>query len=229
MNSLILMSRLPSPGHTKTRLRPEFSDEECAALHRCFLADYESCFRHVNSAVRCYCAYGTEGFEETLLSCLPANCEAFAQRGDTLAQRMDNSINAVLANGSSKVVLIGADIPHIQPDVISSSFAALDHADIVLGPTEDGGYYLIGTKNSCTAIFSETVTWGGSTVLEETCRIAEALSLRVTFAETYCDIDTYQDLQALHEMLSLKGKVMKHFPKATWNFIEARKKEVNSG
>ena len=101
-----------------------------------------------------------------------------------------------LADGlsrASKVVLIGTDLPSLDLSYVETAFDALDLHEVVFGPAVDGGYGLIGVSGSVPAIFSE-ISWGGSSVLEETCKKLNELRCSYRFLPLIWDVDTPDDL-----------------------------------
>lgn len=122
-----------------------------------------------------------------------SDCESAFQSGEHLGERMYHSIHKESEN-HDKVVLIGADIPGISSAIISSSFELLDTQDIVFGPAQDGGYYLVGMKGPIRQIF-ETALWSHDRVLKDAIDVASANSYNVGFVETLNDLDDADDLR----------------------------------
>jgi rSAM/selenodomain-associated transferase 1 len=115
------------------------------------------------------------------------------QDGQTLGERMSNAIQNITLKGNNKCLLIGSDCPYISPDLIHQAFDALDDTiDVVLGPAEDGGYYLIGMKKSYPFLF-ENIEWSSPNVMRQTLQQARLLQLSCAFMPMLCDIDTEQD------------------------------------
>ena len=109
---------------------------------------------------------------------------------------MDNALRWVLAQGYAACVLTGSDLPLLGKAHFEAAFAALEGADLVIGPSRDGGYYLIGMKRPCTAIFVNQ-HYGGATVYEQTCRAAERVGRTIQSTLPCEDVDTPGDLQRL--------------------------------
>ena len=192
----ICMTRIPEAGRTKTRLMPFLSGEECAELHTAFLRDLAelSC----ETTEDFYVSYTPGDGREILREIFPAAKELFPQQGEDLGARMHNAITKVLAQGYDACVLTGSDLPCMTAEHIESGFAALASADITLGPTADGGYYLVGAKAPCGEIF-EKQTYGISTVFDATCAAAKRAGYTVAKAMPCDDVDTPEELQALWE------------------------------
>jgi uncharacterized protein len=219
MNALILMTRIPIAGKTKTRLMKTFSGEECAELHKCFLKDIFNSLENTKNDVDIFVTYTPEGSFNILNDIIPNNISNYPQIGDTLGLRMLNAIDKLLCAGYKKVVLIGSDIPHLKDEDIKYSFGLLDSKDVVLGPTFDGGYYLIGMKKIHSQLFSDSLKWGYKSVFEGTVDIANKSNLKVGLAAKYRDIDTEEDLLNLIEEFDRKILPSKEVPSNTIMFI----------
>lgn len=187
-----LMIKYPEPGRVKTRLAKEIGNSRAAEI-----------YRQVVDLIVTNTAPANQGYERIVLydpwerlhdfeQWLPGN-HLILQQGKDIGKRMDNAIRELLALGAEKAVLTGADIPALNSAVIFGAFAALDHADIVIGPAADGGYYLIGMKEPHPEIFSN-IPWSTKRVFETTvCRIRQ-LQLSVNHTVTLADIDRVEDL-----------------------------------
>lgn len=194
MNALILMTRIPIAGQTKTRLMDIMSGDECANLHRAFLKDLFNTFKSLRKDMDIYLTYTPENSLGIIEDIIPEYIKAFPQRGEGLGNKMYNAINYTLSLGYENVILIGSDIPHIRYGDIIDAFHILDKNDIVLGPSYDGGYYLVGMKKPNESLFNIGKKWGGKSVLESTIDMANNQSLSVGLAAKYMDIDTKEDL-----------------------------------
>ncbi|MDU5080484.1 TIGR04282 family arsenosugar biosynthesis glycosyltransferase [uncultured Tissierella sp.] len=195
MNALILMTRIPMAGQTKTRLMDIMSGDECAELHMAFLKDLFNTFKKLKE-IDIYLTYTPENSLDTIENIIPEFVKTLPQIGEDLGNKMYNAINDILSLDYEKVILIGSDIPHIKNEDILHSFKILEEKDIVLGPSYDGGYYLIGMKKPNEGIFHISKKWGGKSVLESTIDMANNQRLTVGLAAKYMDIDTKEDLFA---------------------------------
>ena len=197
--AIVCFTRVPRPGTTKTRLLPVLSGSQCAALHTAFLRDLSAVYGQVDADL--YVAYAADPDWEVLKPIFPHARDFFPQGGEDLGEKMYNALRRVLALGYEAAILTGADLPLMTKTHLESGFAALESAPITLGPTSDGGYYLVGMKQPHRAIF-EKQCYGGSTVLENTVAAAENAGLTVSFAQTCDDVDTPEDLRLLMARLS---------------------------
>ncbi|MDT7830812.1 TIGR04282 family arsenosugar biosynthesis glycosyltransferase [Flavobacteriaceae bacterium S356] len=119
--------------------------------------------------------------------------EKFVQEGEDLGERMKNAFQQGFDQNYDNVVLIGSDLPNITEEVIESGFKALDKSDVVFGPAQDGGYYLIGLSQMNTSIF-ENKPWSQSTLLDVTLQELSEQKTSVSLLESQNDIDTFEDL-----------------------------------
>ena len=109
-----------------------------------------------------------------------------------MGRKMQHGLASVIDDGASQAILIGSDCPVMNADYIRQASTALQSSDLVLGPAEDGGYVLIGCKQSHSELFAN-ITWGSDTVLTQTLEKAEQLMLRVTLLEMLWDVDRPED------------------------------------
>ena len=192
-NAVICFTRVPRPGTTKTRLLPILSPEQCAQLHWCFLRDLAETYQKLDAHL--FVAYTPDPDWEKLKTLFP-EAGFFVQKGSDLGEKMYRAIRTVLKLGYGSVVLTGADLPGMGAAHLESGFSALENSDIAIGPTPDGGYYLIGMKQVHKAVF-HVEGYGGSSVFENTVAAAEAAGLTVSKAPPCDDVDTPEDLKQL--------------------------------
>lgn len=185
------MIKYPEPGKVKTRLAKDIGNCRAAEIYRCVA---EQIIKNTAPA--------DQGYERVVFydplerlhdfeQWLPGN-HLIPQQGSDVGERMDFAIRALLDRGAEKAVLTGADIPGLNSTIISGAFAALDHADIVIGPAVDGGYYLIGMKGPHEEIF-RSMPWSTPRVYKDTVSILEQLHLSCRCIETLSDLDTTED------------------------------------
>ena len=199
MNSLIVFTKAPVPGKVKTRLCPPLSGEQAAQLYRAFVGDVLT-GAHASGAATVTLAYETHpDYPDPSWS---ADSSAwFPQAGGDLGARLIAAFNETFKTELSKTVIIGTDCPDLDPHTLSDAFARLGRADAVVGPANDGGYYLIGLRRPMPHLFIE-MEWSGSKVLQST---LERLRLRGMHFERLplrSDVDTFEDLKALEQRLS---------------------------
>jgi len=202
---LIIFTRYPEPGHTKTRLIPALGAEGAAELQRrmterllCGLTQLVR-IRPLHLEIR------FAGGNATMMrQWLGPGCTYAAQGDGELDQRMGAALKAGFSAGANAVVVVGTDIPGMSADTISGAFDALKHADIVFGPAVDGGYYLIGLhrKSVARAIphLLAGIPWGTRQVMELSRERAARLGLSVTLLPTLADVDRPEDLSVWEKL-----------------------------
>lgn len=196
-NALAVMAKAPLPGEAKTRLMPALNANEAAELARALLLDQLAHLSAISDA-DLYLAF-TPAAERPLFEDLAApEFQLFPQAGDDLGARMANLFAHLFARGYKNIALVGADLPPVPLAVFAEAFVWLDkpgnHA--VLGPSRDGGYYLIGMNQPLPAIFAG-IRWSQSDVLARTVEKAAELKIAVRLLPTWFDVDTPEDLEYL--------------------------------
>ncbi|MCH8949219.1 MAG: TIGR04282 family arsenosugar biosynthesis glycosyltransferase [Chloroflexi bacterium] len=201
--AVIVMARAPRLGEGKTRLRPALSDEACLRLQQAFLNDavqvaLEADLGPVYLAVTPASAAGWATAE------FAGRAIIVPQEGNGLGERMLAALQRVESAGHAPLVMIGTDAPLLQPSHLRAAVRELDTLDLCLGPSADGGYYLLACRTPQPRLF-EGVDWGTSAVLASTLRHAKAAGLRVSLLDTLYDVDTPEDLQRLRTALKSPG------------------------
>ena len=120
------------------------------------------------------------------------------QKGNSLGDRMINALSTIFSLGHAKAILIGTDCGEISEQILEKAFNSLNHSDVVLGPAEDGGYYLIGMK-ALNPLFFQGIDWSTDKVLSQTIQIIENEGLTVDLLPVLADVDTYKDWQGQKE------------------------------
>lgn len=214
------MSRAPIPGQTKTRLEAQLRPEECAQLHKAFLKDMGQMLLKVQDKrdVKLYLAYTPEGTKGMFADLIPSDFERFLQWGQDLGAKMEQVLGYA-AQENEKQIVIGSDLPALQPRVLINAIDLLSEKDIILGPSQDGGYYLCGTKEPYSFLFDEML-WGQEGVLKATIeRIKKRAELDYDLVASCEDIDFCYELLELEEKLHQSDE-WEHFPKNTAQEIE---------
>lgn len=197
--AIICFTRVPIPGKTKTRLIPLLGSENCAALHTAFLRDIARECDNVDADL--FIAHTPEDDSSPLAEIFPRCRGMFPQHGNDLGERMNHAISHVLSLGFDACVLIGADLPLLTAGHLRAAFSALEHSDMTLGPTSDGGYYLIGLRCPCSTVFHGQ-QYSTSSVFETTIAAANAAGLTYAAAPLCNDVDTPEDLRMLWNTIS---------------------------
>lgn len=197
--AVILFTRVPLPGKTKTRMMPYMTGKQCAALHTCFLQDIVEEYKKCTADI--FVSYAPEeNGEIKLKKILGEQTGYFEQKGETLGARMHHAMEYVLGMGYDRCLLIGADVPELSVRTVECAYEVLEDHDVVFGRTVDGGYYLVGMKKPTPEMFG-LERYGHSKVLEETVRYLEDLGITVGYTDTYSDMDTPEDLQGYRQRM----------------------------
>jgi rSAM/selenodomain-associated transferase 1 len=197
---LVIMAKAPRPGEVKTRLTPGLAPEAVTAFYCCLLDDtlaLAQSLSDVEVAIMCPDSHVNE------LAKLAGNkARVIAQKGEGLAAGLI-SVFAHFATGHQRrTIAFNSDSPHLPRSVLEDAFETLAVHDVVVGPTHDGGYYLVGAKASHPTLFAND-GMGTRSAMETLLARARDLRLSVGFAESFYDIDVADDLGRLAEDLRL--------------------------
>lgn len=216
---LVLMAKRPVPGETKTRLTPPLSGQEAAELYDAFLQDKVAQMRRV-SGVTCAIAYYPPD-SRAYFSILAPDFILIRQQGNMLAERLANVVIGAFSEGYGKVMAIDGDTPHLPTEYLQSGILTLEgnSKDIVIGPSEDGGYYAVGLKQPHRALFN--VEMSTAHVSRDTMAQAEEAGLTVQLLPEWWDIDELPDLRRLRGWLGKGEHPDGCVPAATQKFLSA--------
>lgn len=220
--ALAIMTKAPRAGQVKTRLTPPLTAEEAAALNICFLRDLAASIDQAGPGSRgigCYTPVGAEGAYRDVL---PAGFQLIAQRETDLGQRLIGAIEDLLSVGFNAVCLINSDSPTAPSAVFAEAAQVLAEPNdkLVLGPSDDGGYYLIGTKKLRPRLFEE-IDWSTGQVLAQTQERAAEIGLDVHLLPFCYDVDDRSTLARLcRELLSPDALQNPNLAPATREFLQ---------
>jgi rSAM/selenodomain-associated transferase 1 len=202
---LVIMAKAPRPGAVKTRLASSLSREAVTAFYCCLLDDTLTLARSlgdVGVAIMC-----PDSDVNELASLAGQGARVVAQKGEGLAAGL-TSVFAHFAPDHQRdahqrrVIAFNSDSPHLPRSVLEDAFETLAAYDVVVGPTHDGGYYLVGAKASHPTLFAND-GMGTSIALDRLLSRARALELSVGFADPFYDVDVADDLTRLAAELRL--------------------------
>lgn len=192
--TVIVFTRYPQPGATKTRLIPLLGPEGAARLHRHLVeqtvAKAQRLLRHRDISLEVRFEGCTR---EAMRQWLGRDCLLQEQPDGDLGQRMGQTFQEAFDAGYERVVMVGTDIPGLSGSLLETALDSLQHYDLVLGPALDGGYYLMGLRKPCGELF-HGMPWGTEAVLERTVLAAQRLGLSVKLVTPLQDIDRPEDL-----------------------------------
>jgi uncharacterized protein len=193
---LILFVKYPKKGLVKLRLCKDLNENNVLDLYRCFVQDTLETIKKTD--IPFFICFHPPEEKQKFLDWLGPTYEYLPQQGQDLGERMKNSFTTVFTKGYQKAILLGSDSPDIPPEYITNARKILQTKDIVLGPTVDGGYYLIGFQ---TATFTPTVfddiPWSTPQVLQKTLMKIRQENRSIGFLPVWSDIDTVSDLKTL--------------------------------
>jgi rSAM/selenodomain-associated transferase 1 len=222
--ALLVMAKRPFPGRTKTRLASFFSTEEASALYKCFLLDALEQARSV-SGVTPFVAYSPHDKEtEQYFEKLAPHFQLLPQKGDTLGERLDHVLTSCLNAGYDQVAAMNSDSPSLPPAFLARAFTQMDDpvVDVVLGPCDDGGYYLIGWKRPYQRLLLE-VQMSTHHVLRDTLAIADEEKLHVSLLPSWYDVDETVDMVRLQADLLSQPEAAAH----TRRFLSERIRPID--
>src|SRR5689334_1815566 len=192
--TLVIMAKAPKPGMVKTRLMQSLPSSAVTALYRCLLEDtiaLATSLSSVEVAVMC-----PESDRGELVHLLGDAVQVVAQKGEGLAAGLTSVFRHFTAAGHQHVIAFNSDSPHLAPSVLESAFQILTTHDVVIGPTHDGGYYLVGAKAAHPALF-ESDRMGTRSALDRLLTRTNVLGLSTGYTEPFYDIDVAKDLVLL--------------------------------
>lgn len=201
--ALAIMTKAPAAGSVKTRLVPPLTPDEAARLQACFLKDTAERIAAVDvKGCAGVAVYTPQGAEPLFRALLPPGFGLVPQRGDTLGDRLHNAAADLFAAGYAAVCLVDSDSPTLPPAALERAVAALERPGerVVLGPAEDGGYYLIGVKATRGRLFAD-IEWSTDRVLAQTVARAREVGLEVELLPRWYDVDDGPSLCRLCEEL----------------------------
>ena len=201
----ILFARTPAPGRVKSRLWSHLTQDEACHLHCASANDTLALLGRALPGASKWLFLSEEpeatdaseakplGFD------VPAGFQFAVQEGNGLGERMGAAFQRAFESGAGRVVIFGSDSPTLPASVVQQAFERLaDANDLVLGPTEDGGYYLIGYRRFERGLF-QGVEWSTPRVFAQTCANAERLGYRIAQLQKWFDLDEWKDVERVME------------------------------
>lgn len=198
--TLVIMAKAPKPGVVKTRLSQSLPTPAITELYCCLLQDTVALAKSlsgVEAAVMC-----RESDKDDLAELLGDSMQIVVQDGEGLAAGLTSVFRHFTAAGRQHVIAFNSDSPHLAPAVLDNAFEILGTHDVVVGPTHDGGYYLVGAKAAHPSLF-EGDGMGTKSALDRLLTRTKTLELSTGFTEPFYDIDIADDLLRLGRELKL--------------------------
>ncbi|BAY12822.1 TIGR04282 family arsenosugar biosynthesis glycosyltransferase [Calothrix sp. NIES-2098] len=204
---LIIFTRYPEPGKTKTRLIPALGEFGAANLQKQMTEHTLLQVKELQNITGISCEVRFAGGSLQLMQNWLGLALIYNSQGEgDLGERMRRSLFDAFQSGMEQVIIIGTDCPEVNSQLLGSAFEQLHTCDLVLGPAVDGGYYLIGLRQLIPELFAN-IDWGTPQVLQQTVDIAQKLDLSHTYLPFLSDVDYPEDLHIWEQ--TVKSKVGK--------------------
>ncbi len=223
-NVLLVFVKEPIAGTVKTRLTPPLSTAQARALYECFLEDGRSQCERIAAAIGADVwlfvspASGMDFFQEWIRTRDPrGNWVLKAQIEGTLGDRLHAAFQEALAAGYRRAVVMGSDHPTLPDDYVRRAFSALERNAAVIGPSEDGGYYLLGLRDVRKEYFVD-IPWSTEDVFQRSLAVLEQAHGAVEVLPVWYDVDDAQGLARLRRDLKLAGP--HPVPRSTLDFLD---------
>jgi hypothetical protein len=193
---ILLFVKYPQKGTVKLRLARDLDEDIVLELYRCFVQDTLTTIKKID--VPFFICFHPPDAQSNMQNWLGSTLRFLPQQGNDLGERMKNSLTEVFAQGFQKAILLGSDSPDIPEESIKQAFTTLQTKDVVLGPTIDGGYYLIGFQTSTfTPDVFKGIHWSSPSVFQETLVKLQQAHRSVGLVPVWSDIDTLSVLTCL--------------------------------
>jgi hypothetical protein len=198
--AIALFAKTPVPGRVKTRLAPPLGPVQAAHVARALL---DLTLASIVPAVPARWTLFLDGPPDEALRAAARECglDIEPQAAGDLGERLAAAFDVLRSRGAARTLAIGADSPTLDPARVREAIESLDDADVVLGPTEDGGYYLVGVRDARREIFRD-IPWSTDAVLATTLDRARESRLTVRILAAWYDVDGPEDLRRLREELA---------------------------
>ena len=199
-NALVVMLKVPIAGQVKTRLAAKIGKKDATKLYRCFIHDTFSGISLLKN-IDIIAAYAPQNLISRVKRLVPLGVVVIPQKGRDLGERIQNVFSHLFSIGYKKIAIIGADSPDLPTEYIEKSFLLLKgKTRLVIGPAEDGGYYLIAMSSEQKEIFKD-IPWGTGTVFKETIEKAKRAGLKSAVLPQWYDVDEINTLKKLRDNL----------------------------
>jgi rSAM/selenodomain-associated transferase 1 len=214
--AVAVMAKAPGMSPVKSRLHSVLTPEEATELYRCFLLDRLDAVAGL-PGIDAVVAFTPAEAENAMRALAPGSLRLMPQRGGDLGERLSTLLTELLAVGHAGAIAVDSDSPTLPMAYVAEAAKNLAEGtdDVVLGPCEDGGYYLIGLRAPQPHLF-EGIAWSTGAVLARTLEKAHARSLSVHLLPMWFDVDTAADLGRLHHAMTADG----HGSTRTYEYVQ---------
>ena len=192
-NCIFLFVKPPEPGLVKTRLAKDVGNEKACRIYKNIA---EKTLKEIKkTGINFEVHFYPENKLEKIQLWLGSDIKAVSQTGNDLGDKMSNALLRGFKKGYEKIIILGSDIPDINSEIINKAFKSIDNKPVI-GPCEDGGYYLIGfDAYSFDESFFKEIKWSSDSVFDETVKKMKTINLYPSFLQTLDDIDDINDFQ----------------------------------
>ena len=198
---LAVFARAPVLGKVKTRLSPPLTAEQALALHRALVEDTLDHLGRIERAGLERLLLLSEALDDERALTVPSGWTTTTQASGGLGERLASLFYTAFRRGVTRLVILGSDSPTVPPQVIHEAFDDLEHRKVVVGPAEDGGYYLLGCSQWIPEIF-RGIDWGTPVVLEQTLTELDKQRLAYSLLIRWYDIDRSEDVEKLRQEIA---------------------------
>ncbi|VVB90274.1 Uncharacterised protein [uncultured archaeon] len=199
-NAVVIMAKAPEPNKVKTPMIPSLDPWSLSDLYHNFLLDKIEQVKNIEA--QAFIAFTPKTEFDFFRSIAPDGFKLIKQVGRNLGERLANISRSLFGEGFKKVLILDSDTPNLPVEYIKKGFEQLDNSDVVIGPCEDGGYYLIGMRASQPHLFRD-IPWSTSGVTELTMNKVQSSGLIVSLLGMWYDIDKLEDLRRLKNEMDL--------------------------
>ncbi len=204
--ALIIFAKFPRAGSVKTRLGEAIGMPQAAEIYTLFAEHaYTLGKQLLEMGSKVYVFYDPAASEDEMRTWVGPLFQLSPQKGETLGDRMRNAFEVTFAEGSKRTIIIGTDVPELDFLTLERAFETLGQHDVVIGPSTDGGYYLLGMYAPTKELF-DGMAWSSETVCHETIRRLRRLNLSFAQLNELADIDTITDYNAYQDRM----RTLKH-------------------
>jgi rSAM/selenodomain-associated transferase 1 len=193
---ILCFVKYPEKGQVKLRLAVDLDDDVVVELYRNFVLDVVSILKKLDTQF--YLFFSPLNTKKKFREWLGSSYSYVPQEGNDLGERMKNSFSYAFAEGFHRVILVGSDSPDLPGDFLRNAIVELQTHDMVLGPSSDGGYYLIGFRDDTflPSVF-DGISWSSSTVYQETMTKIKTAGRSLSLLPAWSDVDIISDLKNL--------------------------------
>jgi rSAM/selenodomain-associated transferase 1 len=215
----MMFVKMPERGAVKSRLALSVGKDTALNLYKCFVSDIIGTLTEGEYPLAIF--FHPPGSRQKLVQWLGDEHTLFPQAGDDLGERMKNAFKTVFSRGFRSALLIGSDSPDLPKQIIDEALISLKDHDVVLGPSYDGGYYLIGFKADAflPQVF-DGIVWSTPEVFKETLDVQKKTNPRFHILPKWRDIDTLDDLKALYlknrDTAFAESETIKYMEQQAW-------------